>query len=131
MDSSKLKRKSRNLLLVVLLPFAGFVVALVALFTIGLAIQRHTPDGTADYSGVKLEAARNVIDFTRDDLNNLFTAQVVNVFPTPQGTGGQGKPLRCTDDPNEIQYYSVTIRMVTLFGITYEESTYNVCNTAG
>jgi hypothetical protein len=131
MNSSKLKRKPCNWLLILLLSLAGLIVALVAIFTVGLATQNHTPDGTADYSGVKLEAARNVIDFTRDDLNTLFTPQVVDVFPTPQGTDGQGKPLRCTDNPNKIQYYSVTIRMVTLFGMTYSDGTYNVCNTAG
>jgi len=113
------------------------VFALVlAVILIGIGIPTLTPDGTANFTGVKHDAALNVLEFDRGmyspGLVGLVTrAHVDNVEPSPQGKDAQGHPLRCTDDPNEIQYYSVAIRRIGIFGATYIKRTYKVCNTAG
>src|SRR5438874_777008 len=89
----------------------GVLIVLVATGVVAIAIPANTTDGTEKYSGVKLGAARNALAFDQGQYSPaLFTsstkAHVDNVEPSSQGQDSQGKPLRCTDDPNRIQYYS-------------------------
>jgi hypothetical protein len=114
--------------------FIGISVVLVVLAAI--TIPATTTDGTRNYTGIKLEAARNALQFDQSEYSPaLFSsrtkAHVDNVVPTPQGKDSQGKALRCTDDLSSVQYYSVIIRRVGLFGTTYGRRVYNLCKIAG
>ena len=51
--------------------------------------------------------------------------------PHLKAKGGDGKPLRCTDDPNNANYYTVKVRRVWLFGYTYGIREYNLCKVYG
>jgi hypothetical protein len=116
------------------------LIVIVALLALGTASafgpMAMTSDGTENYSGVKLKAAQNVLDFDRGSyspalFSSLTKAHIDSVAPSVQGKDSQGNPLRCTDDPNLIQYYSVTVRRIWIFGTTYAKTEYRVCNTAG
>lgn len=119
-----------------LIIFTTIIVVLVITGLVGVVIQSKTTYGTENYSGVKMAAAQNALQFDQSNYGPaLFAGQtkahVASVAPSRQGIDSQGKPLRCTDDPNDIHYYSVTVRRVWLFGLTYGLRVYKVCNTAG
>jgi len=93
-------------------------------------------NGAENYTGVKHEAALNVLAADRSAYSPGFAGittrpHVDKIEPSPQGRDRFGNLLRCTDNPEDIQYYSVTLRRIGLFGTTYLKSTYDVCNTAG
>lgn len=94
-----------------------------------------TPDGTKGYTGVKLEAAQTALEHDQDAYGpafgiNVTKQQVEKVFPTPKGKDSRGRNLQCTQDAGTIWYYSVTVKRVSLFGITYGTKTYILCNAA-
>jgi hypothetical protein len=97
------------------------VLALICALAVGPMVL--STDGTEQYTGVKLEAAKNVLAFDRGSyspalFSSMTRQHVENVTESAQGKDNQGNPLRCTDDPNTMQYYSVTVRRIWLFGTT-------------
>ena len=94
-----------------------------------------TTDGTENYTGVKLEAARHALDFDQSvyspDVFMPFTkAHVDKVEPT-KNEDRKGSDLQCNAGPDDTEYYSVTVRRIWLFGTTIDQRTYKMCNIAG
>ncbi len=110
------------------------IVVVIAFIVSAFAIPAAMSDGTGNYTGAQLEAAQFVLDHDRSQTDvpvKIIKAQVESVVASPQGTGSTGKPLRCTDDPQDKDYYTVTIKHVWLFGITYDTREYNICRLFG
>src|SRR6266511_2772095 len=123
------RRAATKTLLLISALMLGVILLVAIVGAVGMAVIANMTDGTEKYSGVKLEAARNVLAFDRGmghPFRSFTKVHVDIVEPSPQGLDQQGKPLRCTDDPNEIQYYSVTIRHVWIYGLTYRKTEYRV-----
>jgi hypothetical protein len=99
---------------------------------VGVAVPATMTDGTENYTGVKLEAAQKALEFDRGietmSLQRFGKARVEAVEPTAQGKDMQGGALRCTDDPTDARYYSVTVNHALFFGISYDKTELRGCN---
>ena len=99
----------------------GVLGVIIMIIGIGITIMLLAPDGTANYSGVKLEAARSALAASNsaDGLDKLGSvSQVLSI---------QKDEDDCTNDREDKRYYSVTVRRVWLFGTTLIRATYSIC----
>src|SRR5215207_7132883 len=98
---------------------------------IGASVPQIVGDGTNKYTGVKLEAARFVLDsFDPFDegigtVPGLSRLHVAEVAFTPKNSFEECK------DPNSKYSYTVKLDSVWWFGITIPELTRSVCQYSG
>jgi hypothetical protein len=125
MDTNSKTRPNKLALIIV-----GALIVMGALVAVGFAIPANTSNGLENYDGVKLEAARNVLNFA--DRSNtgwpeFLIASRLRVESQPNDKCGDS---RDSDNTNDIHHYSVTIAAVWLFRMKHTMD-YPVCRTAG
>jgi hypothetical protein len=112
-------------------PFLLLLVGALVLAVIGASILQFIGDGTKNYSGAKLEAAKIMLDHydPLDDgpgaIPGFSNVSVSDVKYTPR------ESFPACKDANSEYSYTVTLKMVWWFGITTPLKSDSICRQFG
>lgn len=119
-------------ILIIIASITIVATGVTIVLTRGFSDLANTPDGTQGLTGVKVEAAKWALEFDKSEYSPAVFSDVamphVEAISKTVPKQGDYATRRCSDNPNDLGYYSVTIRRVFLFGTTYAKTTYNMCN---
>lgn len=107
----------------------GISAAIIVFLAIAaFAIPLSMPNGVEKFSGVKREAAIETLEFNKRFKKLWLSSVVEAVYPRQAGSGPCVAP---SSDPNDIRYYTIVVRNVTFFGLTYDVINYQGCMIKG
>ncbi|WP_131803915.1 hypothetical protein [Pseudofrankia sp. BMG5.36] len=101
---------------------AGIVLAVIAAGFIGASF--GSDDGTTRYTGVKSEAARRAIQMMHGDDIYAYHGRwefdpfyIKDVRPASASEQACGAPFKYSEDPNEIEHYTVVVERSLAMGL--------------